>query len=203
MSATPVPVDSKSLVGRIKAILLQPDATWRVIDGESATVAGLYSGYIALLAAIPPIANFIRFAAFFHWPVAWGIERAVAHYILTLIGVYVAALVIDALAPSFGGTRSKIQALKLVAYASTAGWLASIFNLIPGLAILSIIGLYSVYLFWVGLPILMKSPPERSLGYTIVAAVCVAIVYVVIGAITAAVVGVGGYGYGYGTAMHY
>ncbi len=31
-----------------------------------------------------------------------------------------------------------------------------------------LLGLYSLYLLYTGLPVLMKSPPEKALGYTVV-----------------------------------
>jgi hypothetical protein len=207
MSVTQAPVGSKSLIDRVKGIIMRPDAEWRVIDTESATTGGLFAGYIALLAAIPAIAIFIGYSVFgvygYRMPMVNGLEWAVARYIFTLIGAYIAALVIDALAPNFGGTRSKVQALKLVAYASTAAWLAGIFSAIPGLRILGVLGLYSIYLFYIGLPILMKSPPERSLGYTAVAVVCLIVIYVIIGAVTAAVMGGMGMGMMPGAMPHY
>lgn len=73
--------------------------------------------------------------------------------------VYVIAIVTDALAPTFGGTKNQSNALKLVVYAMTPIWLAGVFLLIPQLRIL---GLYGLYLFWLGIPALMKAPDEKS-----------------------------------------
>ncbi|HEU5217528.1 MAG TPA: Yip1 family protein [Gemmatimonadales bacterium] len=188
-----------SLIERVKAILLTPQKEWHVIDGESATVASLFTGYIMPLAAIPAIAEFVRFSMIGYGvlgstirvPLVTGLSGAVVRYVATLAGVYVLALIVDALAPNFGGTKSQIQALKLAAYASTASWVAGIFMLIPGLGILTILGLYSLYLLFLGLPILMKSPEDKSLGYTVVTILCGIVVYFVIGAVAARTVGYG------------
>jgi Yip1 domain len=101
--------------------------------------------------------------------------------VLTLIVVYVLALIIDALAPTFSGTKSQIQALKVAAYSYTAAWLAGIFALVPGLRFLGILGLYSLYLLYTGLPVLMKSPAEKALGYTVVVILCGIVLSVIIG----------------------
>jgi hypothetical protein len=118
-----------------------------------------------------------------------GIEHAIARYVLGLAGVYVLALIIDALAPSFGGTRNRVQALKVVAYSATAGWLAGIFAIIPALSLLGILGFYSLYLIYLGIPVLMKAPPERALGYTVVAIVCAIVLYMIMGAIAGSFMG--------------
>ena len=83
------------------------------------------------------------------------------------------------------------QALKLAIYSATASWLAGIFSLIPGLSILGLLGLYSLYLLYTGLPLLMKSPEDKAMTYTIVIVVCAIVIALVIGAISAGIVGTG------------
>jgi hypothetical protein len=188
-----------SLVDRVKAILLAPQKEWHVIEAESATTASLYSGYIIPLAAIPAIAGFIGMSMIgvsalgtnFRIPMVSGLTGAIVRYAGTLAGVYVLALIIDALAPSFGGTKNQIQSLKLAAYSSTASWLAGIFLLLPGLRVLSILGVYSLYLLFVGLPVMTKSPPDKALGYTVVVILSAIVVAVLVGAVASTIVGYG------------
>jgi hypothetical protein len=184
------------LVARVKGILLSPKSEWEVIDNESTTVGALYTGYIIPLAAIPAIAGFIGWSVIGSSmlgkaPMAWGLERAVLQFVLALAGTFVLALIIDAIAPSFGGQKNQIQALKVAAYSSTASWVAGIFMILPTLSILGILGLYSLYLLFVGLPIVMKAPAEKAMGYTVVIIICSIVLYVVIGAITLGALGTG------------
>jgi hypothetical protein len=182
----------QSLVARVKGIIMQPKSEWHEIDGEATSVGQIFMGYVVPLSAIPPIAMFIGTAVLgvgipligtFRIPVGMALESAITRYILGLVGVYVMALIIDALAPTFGGERSQVQALKVAAYASTAAWLAGIFAIIPMLGWLGLLALYSLYLLFLGLPIVMKSPAEKALGYTIVVIVCEIVIFVVIGGI--------------------
>ena len=77
------------------------------------------------------------------------------------------------------------SALKLVAYGSTAGFLGGVFSLIPSLGILGILtALYSIYLIYTGIPVLMKSPPEKAGAYTAVVIVCGFVAMIVLGAVT-------------------
>jgi len=184
------------LVERAKAILLTPHKEWPVIEAESSSTASLYTGYIIPLAAIPAVASFIGLSVFgfgplLKVPIGTGLTGAVVRYLATLAGVYILALIIDALAPSFGGQKSQIQALKLAAYSSTASWLAGIFMIIPSLGILSIVGLYSLYLLFIGLPVMMKSPQDKSLGYTVVVILCAIVLFAIVGAITSRMMGFG------------
>ena len=178
------------LVDRVKSILLSPKTEWEVIDAEPATVADLYKGYIIPLAAIGPIAQAIGSSVFgytlpflgtYRTPIVSAITGAIVTYVLTLVGVYVLSLIIDALAPTFNGTKNQIQALKVAAYSSTASWLAGIFALIPGLRFFGILGLYSLYLLYLGLPVLMKSPKEKAMGYTVVVIIAAIVLFMAIG----------------------
>ena len=183
-----------SLAERVKRILLTPQEEWRVIDGEAATVGSLYTGYIMPLAAIGPIAQAIGYSVFgvsflgttYRTPVGSAITGAIVTFVLTLIGVYILALVIDALAPSFGGTRNQVQGLKVAAYASTASWLAGVFALLPGLRVLGVLGLYSLYLLYLGLPVLMKAPQEKALGYTVVVIIAAIVLVILVGLVAGA-----------------
>jgi hypothetical protein len=154
-----------NLVERAQAILLSPKTEWQVIDGETGDPTYLFTNYVAVLAAVPAAAGFIGYS-FGGMSVGTALFLAIFLYVFYCVGWYVEALVIDALAPTFGGQKNFPAALKLSAYSSTAAWLAGIFQIIPALAILGIVGLYSIYLLWLGLPMLMRTPPDRATAYT-------------------------------------
>lgn len=184
-----------NLVERAKNIILQPNQEWPKIAAEPHTVQGLYTQYVMILAAIPAVASFIGlslvgysgFGVAYRVPIGAGIAYMIVGYLMSLATVYLLALIIDALAPSFGGQKDFMQALKLAAFAPTASWLAGIFNILPALSILGLLGLYSLYLLYAGLAPLMKSPPEKSIPYTVVVIVAALVLAVAAGAIASLV----------------
>jgi hypothetical protein len=156
-----------ALIERVKNILLTPKTEWPTIAAETATVQSLYIDYILILAAIGPIAMALRADVF-------GITFALLSYIIGLVVTYLLALIVDALAPTFGGEKNFIQSLKLTAYSYTAAWVAGIFHLIPVIG--GIIGLlaaiYSFYTFYLGVAVMKKCPQEKAIVYTIVVVLC-------------------------------
>jgi hypothetical protein len=185
-----------NLVERVKAILLTPKTEWAAIEGEPGDPQFLFTNYVAILAAIPAVCRFIGMSVVglnmpmvgtYRVGVVSGLAGAIVQYILTFVIVYVMALIIDGLAPTFGGIKSQPSALKLAVYSMTPVWLAGIFSLIPGLAVLGILGLYGLYIFWLGAPILMKTPEDKSIAYTAAVVVCGIVISVVFGAIVAAI----------------
>ena len=180
------------LVERARKLILQPAQEWAAIAAEPHTVQDLYTHYVMILAAIPAVCMFIGlslvgvgvFGATYRMPIAYGVTNLVVGYVLSLGSVYVFALIIDALAPTFGGQKNFMQALKVAAFAPTAAWLAGIFHIIPSLSIIgTLLSLYSLYLLYLGLPALMKAPEDKAIPYIVVVIIAAIVLAVVIGAV--------------------
>jgi Yip1 domain len=193
------------LQSRVTNILTNPASEWQVIAGEAADPTSLFTEYAGPLAAIPAVCRFIGFSIVgmsipivggtYRVGIIRGLTGAIVSWVMTLVGVYIAAVIVEKLAPTFQSSGSTIQALKLVVYAYTPVWVAGVLNLIPALSALTVIAaLYSIYLFYLGLPALMKTPPSQVIPYMAVAALVTIVVAFVLGLVTAAIAGVGMYG---------
>lgn len=190
-----------NILPRMKNILLQPKAEWAAIAAESTGTAELYLKYIIPLAAIGPVATFIGMSLLgydvpllgrFRTPILAGLSTAVVSYVLALVGVFAFALVIDALAPTFGGTKDPLRALRVATYSFTPAWLAGILFALPALGVLAILaGLYGIYLLYLGLPVLMKSDVNKALPYTLVSILGAIVIHLTIAMASAAVAGFG------------
>ncbi|MCJ2177090.1 Yip1 family protein [Novosphingobium album (ex Hu et al. 2023)] len=188
---------SKPIVDRAKAILLQPKAEWPVIASEPDTPSSILKSYVLPLAAIGPVAGLVGGqlfgygALFVHFrpSLMSGIMSAVTGYVMAIVSVFILAWIANMLAPKFMGSADKSGAFKLVAFSMTAGWLAGVFSLIPALSVLGLAGLYSLYLFYTGAPVLMKVPQEKAMGYTAVTVVCALVLGFIASVVTASVVG--------------
>jgi hypothetical protein len=165
---------------RMATLLVDPSAGWMRVEKEPGDAIFLLSGYVAVLALIPALASFIGASLIgvivpggdvVREPVFDGLFSAVLGYVATLVQVLLVALLIDVLAPRFGGQRSFTSALNLTVYSFTLVWLAGIFLLLPGLRFLSFTALYGVYLLTKGLPVVMKSPAENAKRYATAVAV--------------------------------
>ena len=183
-----------SSLQKVKSILLSPQQTWEQIGNENEDIGSVYTRYLMIIGVIPSIATFIgmsligygAFGVSVRVPILSGIVSMVVSYALLLVMCFVVALIVDALAPTFGGQKNRANAVKVVAYGSTAGIVGGVFNAIPSLAMLGLIAaLYSIYLFYLGLPTLMKCPREKAVGYTAVVVVCAFIAAMIIGSMSA------------------
>ncbi len=185
-----------NLIGKAKDIILKPKETWPGIKLEQTTVKKLFMSYAVILAAIPAIAKFIgaRFFGMAAKEVNYGAfsmsftEGAVFSYILSLAGIYIIAYVTNALAPRFNSQKNIINATKAVVYSWTPYWIAGILYVVPHLSILVLLAsFYGIYLFYLGLPILMDTPKERAIGYTIASVIASTLIFFLMGATAGAI----------------
>ena len=171
-----------SVIDRVKNICLSPTTEWPAIAEEQTTTGALLSGYVAPLAAIGAVAGLVGgsiigrtlpFIGTYRVPFFTGISLAIFTFVMAIVGVFILSLVIDALAPTFGGEKNSSQALKVAVYSYTPAWVAGALQILPALSILTLLaGLYGIYLLYLGLPRLMKSSKDKALGYTGVVVVC-------------------------------
>lgn len=181
---------------RAKAMLLDPSAEWMAIERESGDPAYLLSRYVAVLALIPAVFGFIGASVVGVVVPGTGLVRAslfdgcfgaIFGYVMAFGIVLVLALIIDLLAPLFGGKKDFDNAFKLAVYSYTPVWLTGIFLLLPGLRFLTLTGFYGAYVLALGLSRLMKSPVPKSYGYAAVIVVCACALTLIAAAVQRAV----------------
>jgi hypothetical protein len=201
------------LIERIKSIILTPKNEWPVIEAEPTAVGQLYTGYVMPMAAFAAVMSFIRmsvigvnlpFGGTIRTPFVSGLVSSVLTFVMGLIGLYLVGLIINMLAPTFGGQRDQRQALKTAAYALTPAWLGTALTFLPLGSLLQLCaGIYGIYVLYLGLPVMMKAKQTSSGGYTASVVVCSILVGILFG-VLAATLGVAGRmgGFGSSAAMY-
>jgi Yip1 domain len=179
-----------NLIERVKNILLTPKTEWEVINGETATPQSLLTGYVlplALLSAAGPLLTGLLWAGVLG--LKYYIITAVIAFISVVAGFYISAYVIDLLAPNFGSEKNLNKSAQLVAYSNTPNWVAGALSFIPVLGLLIVIAgwVYSIYLMYLGIGPLKKSPEDKKVVYLIVAFLIMFAIGIVIGLILGAI----------------
>jgi hypothetical protein len=185
-----------NLFDRVKNIITAPNKEWDVIAGEQPNTGAIITGYVLPLAGIAAVAAFIGYGligtSFLGMRIAstnWGIYYALNVLVEAIAGVFISALVIDALAPSFGSEKNLGRSVQLVAYSYTPAWVGGILAILPAIALIgALFGLYGLYLLYLGMPKLKKTPEDKTVGYFVVSLVVIIVVYFVIGLIMSKIV---------------
>jgi hypothetical protein len=196
-----------NLIDRVKNIITNPKKEWDVISVEPADSGKIITGYVLPLAGIAAIAAFIGYGfigfnvlGFRVSGINWGIYQALTILIGAIASVFITALVVDALAPSFGSEKNFNRSVQLVAYSFTPFWVGGILAIFPPIAFLgALFGLYGVYLLYLGIPKLKNTPADKHVGYFVVTLVISIVVYIVIGWILGRILmSILGLSYGFG-----
>lgn len=191
-----------AFVDRVRNICVTPATEWLVIEQEHTPTSELVVGYLAPLAAAGAVAGFIGSALLtsvlpgsrvLGAAIPIALVTACLSFVLTIAGCYVIGLIINGLAPTFGGRQDSQQAFKLAVYAYTPALVAGILAILPLIgALFGFVGwIYSLYLTYLGLTPLMQSPPEKATAYTMVIVICSIVLGVTIGFIMTLVAGLG------------
>lgn len=184
-----------NLIERAKNIIITPAKEWDVIAAEQPDTGKIITGYVLPLAGAAALAAFIGYGligvSYFGIRVAgvsWGIYQALSVLIVALCSVFVSALVIDALAPSFGAEKNMNRSVQLVAYSLTPMWIGGLLSILPMIALIGVlVGLYGFYLLYLGMPKLKKAPADKQTGYYVVSLITILVVYFVVGLIITAI----------------
>jgi len=134
-------------------------------------VLGANSGVFSFIGAcivgvVVPNAGLVR------TPLVNGLFGAILGYVLSCAIVLILGILVNLVAPLFGGRRDFDSAFKSRGLFLHAGLARRIFLVLPGLQFLTLTGLYGAYILWLGLPRLIKSPGQRSLGFATLIVVC-------------------------------
>ena len=166
---------------RARAILVDPAAAWPGIEKDAGDPAYLLSRYVAVLALIPALSSFVGATligvvspsgVILRADLIDGLFGAIFSYAASCAIVLMLGLIIDLVAPLFGGRSNFEDAFKLAVYSFTPLWLAGIFLLLPGLRFLLLTGAYGIYLFAIGAPRLTKVPEGQTVNFTVLVVVC-------------------------------
>ncbi|MEJ0023599.1 MAG: Yip1 family protein [Alphaproteobacteria bacterium] len=173
------------LIARVKGIIMRPSKEWEAIDNEKATLQSLFRDYLAPLAAIPAAANFLgALVAGPHNPFGALLGSVIA-YAFSVAAVYAMGWVIFQLADNFSARQDQMKAMKVAVYSSTPIWLAGIVFLVPVFNFFFILSLWSIFILYRGLQILMKSPPDKVTGYESAIVGVAVVLFIICAAVTA------------------
>lgn len=183
------PATKTNVIERAKNMIVQPAKEWDIISMETPNSNQIITGYVLVLAGAAAIAAFIGYGfigvSFLGIRVAgvnWGLYQGLTVLLGAFLSVYITALIIDALAPSFGSEKNFNRSLQLVAYSFTPAWIGGLLSIVPAIAFIgALFGLYSLYLLYIGLPKLKKTSADKQTGYFVVSLIACIVVYLVIG----------------------
>jgi len=167
-------MDFKKIWERIKAIIANPSAEWEKIVAEPNDQNEIIINYLVPIVALGAITTFIGKASQGDISVYQGFMLAITYFISMIAGIYISAVIVSELEPGFNVEKDFGGTLKLIVYSATASMVASVIaNLHPGLSFIGLFGLYSLYLFWIGMPRILDVAEDKKVGFVLISALII------------------------------
>jgi len=175
-ASVPTPSNAwlQNIIARVKEIIMSPTQTWPKIKAENKSISDIYSNYLIVLAAIPPLCMWLGLMIFgiripiigIHYrpPFFSSLIDAILNYGASLALVYIAAVVFELLAPKFNAKADRTSVFRLFAYAGTPAYVAGVFSILPGIGFLAMAagGIYSIYLLWTAHPQFIEVASDKK-----------------------------------------
>ena len=179
-----------NLIERVKNILITPKTEWDVINGETATPQSLLMSYVLPLAVVAAVGSLIKgllFAGGFG--LKYFIITGVIAFIASVVSYYLSVIIIDMLAPSFGSEKDMNKSAQLVAYSGTPSYIGGLLSFIPVIGFLVSLAAwaYGIYLMYLGIGPLKKTPEDKKVIYMVVAFLIMIVLYFILVAILGAI----------------
>lgn len=163
------------LLQHVWGLFAHPEEEWKAIRKENCSIGRCYCSHILFLAAIPPVAGFIG-STQIGWQIGAGpavkltVESAlgisILYYLTILVAVFTIGKMIHWMGQTYGAKQELSQCIGLAAYTATPLLLVGVMGLYPVLWLNFIIGLpalaYTVYLLYLGVPIMMGISQDRG-----------------------------------------
>ncbi|MDH2431554.1 membrane protein [Pokkaliibacter plantistimulans] len=160
-------------------LIYHPKQEWDSIREEKYTLGYLYKHHILWLAAIPALSLFIGTTQM-GWSIAGtnyvkltvlsAIPIAAAFYIALMVGVGLMAWGVFWMEKTYGADASFDRCMVLTTFTATPLFMAGLAGLLPILwfDVFVVLGAvsYTVYLLYVGVPIVMRIPEERGFMFS-------------------------------------
>lgn len=177
-----------NLIERAKNILLTPKTEWPVIAGETATLSSLLTSYVIPLATIPAVASLLSGFVISMGSMQFVITTAIIAYATAILSYVITVYVVDLLAPTFKSEKNLNKSAQLVAYSSTASWVAGILTIIPFIGWLGSLagGVYAIYLMYLGVGTMKNTPEDQKVIYMIVTFIVLIGISMLLGAVLGA-----------------
>jgi hypothetical protein len=173
---------AQGVLARAKPILVSPQTAWPSLKRETESIESFYKTYLTYLIPITPVCTFVGAAIVSGAPFFASVVMMVVSLVIGFLVPFLAAVVCEKVAPMCEGEVSRADALRLVGYSATPGYLAGVFSLIPVFGLIgSLIGLYSIYLFYLGVPVMTSVPQKQVIKFMAIVIVSWIAISIVLG----------------------
>ena len=169
-----------TIINQVKEIILNPKSFWISKKGTTESLTVLFGSFLLPLFAVVAVAVFIgEFFRSSHFYLGFALLKALRKMVLFGLAYFISVYFINTLMKTFGAEKNRDAARQLMAYSLTPLLVVSLVTgLFPFLYILNILGVYSFYIFWVGVSELLIFPEHKRENYILITLLVIFFIFI-------------------------
>lgn len=173
-------MDFRFLYHRTKYFIMNPVKAWEVVHREERPMKFVRGSFFLPLIILVSISAFLGSMFFINTTLKpmYSVLTAVNTFLFLYLGVYGSAFAVREITKAMDLGHDFLVAFKLVAYSMAPIFLSlTVSRLFESLLFINVLGLYGLYIFWVGMEVMVNPPDHKKLPMIIASVVSMLIIF--------------------------
>jgi hypothetical protein len=159
-------MDFRFLYHRTKYFIINPGKAWEVVHREERPMKFVRGSFFMPLIILVSVCSFLGSMFFINTTLKpmYSVLVAVNTFLFLYLGVYASAFIVREIMRALDLGHDLLIAFKLVAYSMAPIFLSlTISRLFESLLFINVLGLYGLYIFWIGMETMINPPDHKKL----------------------------------------
>lgn len=173
-------MDLRFLYHRTKYFIINPRKAWEVVHREERPMRFVRGSFFMPLIILVSVSAFLGSMFFINTTLKpmYSVLAAVNTFLFLYLGVYGSAFVVREIMRAMDLGHDFLVAFKLVAYSMAPIFLSlTVSRLFESLLFINVLGLYGLYIFWIGMEVMVNPPDHKKLPMIIASVVSMLIIF--------------------------
>lgn len=172
-------MDFRFLYHRTKYFIINPGKAWEVVHREERPMKFVRGSFFMPLIILVSVSAFLGSMFFINTTLKpmYSVLAAITTFLFLYLGVYASAFIVREIMRALDLGHDFLVAFKLVAYSMAPIFLSlTVSRLFESLLFINVLGLYGLYIFWIGMETMINPPDHKKLPMIIATVVSMLII---------------------------
>ncbi len=173
-------MDFRFLYHRTKYFIINPGKAWEVVHREERPMRFVRGSFFVPLVILVAVSSFLGSMFFINTTLKpmYSVMTAVSTFLFLYLGVYCSTFVVREIMKAMDLGHDFLVAFKLVAYSMAPIFLSlTVSRLFESLLFINVLGLYGLYIFWIGMEVMVNPPDHKKLPMIIASVISMLIIF--------------------------
>jgi hypothetical protein len=175
-------MDFKFLWNRIRYLILDPDKAWHSIYNENRPLQFVKRNYFFPLLILVSLSAFLGSLLFINTGVSefYSVLAGIKYFILFFIVIHATTFIFREILKALDITADFSSSFKIILYSLSPLLLCQIISrLFESFIFINVLALYGLYIFWVGVEIMLNPPEHKKIPLLISVSVALVALFII------------------------